>query len=136
MAKSGDNPPAIHSIRLRGPAWLIGSDADQKECSRSRIKTPCDIEIADRDDELRYSVQRSFGSPTGLEEQQKVEMHFSEFKNAVTILINGAAVSGKEVAIEKSFRIDVTEILKERNTLAVVFEMPGRFGEVELQIPN
>jgi len=30
----------------------------------------------------------------------------------------------------------VTAILKERNTLEVVFEMPGRFGEVELQIPN
>ena len=124
-----EQEPPVHTIRLRGPAWLTYDD--QGEQKRIRVKTPCEI---DPGCQTQCTVQRNIGGPTGTDANQRIELAFSGFKKVKAVLFNDQPLAVELTEQESEICVDVTGLVKTHNQIAIHFSPPAYFGDLEMRI--
>lgn len=138
----------MHTIKLRGP-WQI----EALESLRGELPPPTETTVpgdwgaglgADFRGRARYS--RRFGLPTNLAPEERVSLGVGPVDFLATIHLNGELI-GRQSWDDGDHRYDITSMLKPRNELQIVVELPddaprpgrenqpgGLIGEVRLEI--
>ncbi len=142
MKNDAENIRSTHTIRLRGPCWLLWMQNGTQQV-KARVQIPGKIEPGIFESQPKiaadvFLLRRSFHRPTGLVESQNVILELSGFEGATRVAVNR---DSDEVAIHDfaeggdSLSFSVTASLLQNNTLEVEFgSLPAVAGEVQLVI--
>jgi hypothetical protein len=139
-----------HRIRLRGP-WeceplarlRVGPDGQVEPLDgpmppRCRMTMPCCWDeggLAGFAGRVRFL--RRFGYPGRIDAHERVWLTFAGVHDTAEVWLNGRPL-GRRAGADGPFEFEVTDLLRERNELAVIVEAPagggGLWGEVALEV--
>jgi hypothetical protein len=121
-----------HLIRLRGPWECEPLTGDPPPAAR-RITLPCrwaDGGLPGYAGQVRF--RRRFGSPTNLDDTERVWLTFAGIEGSATVALNG-----QPLPFRADGEYEITTLLRPRNELVVEIDGPetgGLWGEVALEI--
>ena len=116
----------MHTIKLRGP-WQI----EAMESLRGELPPPTETSVpgdwgavlgAEYRGRVRYT--RRFGLPTNLAAEERVSLAVGPVDYSATIQLNGELI-GKQTWDDGDQRYHITPLLKPRNELQIVVELPA-----------
>ncbi|WP_153557700.1 hypothetical protein [Roseimaritima sediminicola] len=132
-----------HRIRLRGPWWRsIGRSFDPRHATRvdwaaALATPPTRVSTQQRVD--AFVLRRTFNSPTGLEDGDRLFLVLRQVDYVRSITLNGQGIWTGDETASPHLEIEVSQYLQDHNELELLIAVPcpappRSHGEVALEI--
>ena len=108
-----------HRIQLHGPWQLVASPATRVQVPLAFAELESQVPPASFRDNLQ--LVRKFGCPTGLSPRSVVTLHWDAAGRRASLSFNDS--QRHRLAPESAWQLDITELLKSRNTIQVTLNL-------------